>query len=417
MKNRIKKIKAPFIILTLLIYSLQVFFLSDSYSQNFRLKNNIKRDAISFIKVKNLIVIPIYINGQGPYNFLLDTGVGPLIITDPKLIGNLNTDGLRSFKINGAGDGEEIEVLLANNVQVDIGEANIDNIPTVILKEEIFNFSDYLGIKIHGIIGYYFFKSFVVRINYQSNRLTFEQPRLNKKIKGTRLNLEFYENKPYINTTLTTDNLGEIKALLIVDNGASHALSLETYQNGVFPIPNKNISGNLGVGLSGEINGKIGRVKDLKIGNFHLSNLLTNFPNYNDIAAKTNVKNRTGNIGSDILKRFHVTFDYQNKAMYLRKNGAYKDPFEHDMSGLEIYVNTISKNRFFINRVEIDSPAEKAGFKIGDEILSINFKDVSLSSLDEISGVFKSMDGQTFLIEVFRKNETLIKLLKLKRRI
>ncbi len=417
MKFRIRKIKAPLIIFTITLFSLLTNFLSNCYSQNFTLKNGLKRDAISFIKVKNLIIIPIMINGMGPYNFLLDTGVSPLIVTDPSLVGNFSTEGLRPFKINGAGDGKEIEVLLANNVQVNVGSASIDNIPTVVLKEEIFNFSDYLGVKVHGIIGFYFFRDFLVRINYQTNRVIFEEHGLKRKIKGTKINLEFFENKPYIRTKLSADYLGEINALLIVDSGASHALSLETFENGVFPIPSKNIAGNLGVGLSGEINGKIGRIKSLKLGNYHLNDLLTNFPNYNDIAAKTNVKNRTGNVGAEILKRFHVTFDYQNNAMYLKKNTSFKENFEHDMSGLEIYVNLGNENRFFINRVEVGSPAEKSGFEVGDEIISINFKSIGLSTLDDVSGTLKSIDGQTFLIEIVRKQNILVKLLKLKRRV
>lgn len=417
MKCRIMQIKRPFIVFSILILSLQINFLSHCYSQNFTFKNNLKRDAISFTKVKNLVIIPIMINGMGPYNFLLDTGVGPFIITDPALIKNFNTDGLRPFKINGVGGGDEIDVLLANNVNVEVGAAAMNNIPTVILKEEIFNFSDYLGVKVHGIIGYYFFNSFVVKINYQTKRLVFEKPGVTKKFKGTKLNLEFFDEKPYINTKVTTSNLGEINALLIVDCGASHALSLETYQNGVFPVPSKNIDGNLGVGLSGEINGKIGRIEKLKLGNYHLNNLLTSFPNYSDVAAKTTVKNRTGNIGSEILKRFHITFDYQNNAMYLKKNTSFTESFEHDMSGLEIYMASENSNRFFVNRVEVGSPGEKAGFEVGDELMSVNFKDVSLSSLDEITGAFKAVDGQTFIVEIVRKNSVLIKLLRLKRRV
>lgn len=417
MKYRIMQIKPPFIIFTILIFSLQINFLSNCYGQNFELKNNLKRDAISFTKIKNLIIVPIYIDGKGPYNFLLDTGVSPFIITDPGLIKNFNTDGLRPFKINGVGNGAEIDVLLANNIKVEIGQAYMNNMPTVILKEEIFNFSDYLGIKVHGIIGYYFFNSFLVKINYQTKRLSFEQHGIAKRIKGTKVDLEFFENKPYVNTKLTTSNLGEINALLIIDCGASHALSLETYQNGVFPVPNENIAGNLGVGLSGEINGKIGRIKSLKLGNYHLNKVLTSFPNYEDVAAKTSVKDRTGNIGSEILKRFHITFDYQNSAMYLKKNTSFRESFEHDMSGLEIYLAAENNNRFFVNRVEPGSPGEKSGFEVGDEIISINFKDVNLSTLDEITGALKSIDGQTFLVEIARKNNILIKLLRLKRRV
>lgn len=417
MKFRIIKIKTPYVICIVLILSFQICSFSNSYGQNFKLKDGLKRDAIPFIKAKNLIVIPIMINGKGPYNFLLDTGVDPLIVTDPDLLGNFSTDGLRPFKINGAGDGEEIDVLLANNVKVELGNASIENIPTVVLKKEIFNFSEYLGIKVSGIIGYYFFKDFLVKINYQTNRVIFEKPGETKKIRGTKLDLVFFENKPYINTTLIAGSLGEINALLIVDTGASHALSLETYQNGSFPVPSLNIIGNLGVGLSGEISGKTGRVETLKLGNYRLNNILTNFPNYVDIAAKTNVKNRTGNIGAEVLKRFHVTFDYKNSAMYLRKNSSFKERFEHDMSGLEIYVNYGNENRFFVNRVEVGSPAEKAGIEIGDELLSIDFKALGSSSLDDVNSKLRSIDGQTLLLEIGRKNEIIIKLIRLKRRV
>lgn len=416
MKYHNADIKAPYGIVIIFILSFQISFFGNCYGQNFTLKHGLRRDAISFIKVKNLIVIPIMINGKGPYNILLDSGVDPLIITDPSLIENFSEEGLRSFQINGAGEGEKMDVLLAKNVKVDIGKASIDNIPTFVLKKDIFNFSEYLGIKIHGIIGYYFFRDFLVKINYQNTKVIFSLPGVNKHIKGEKFTLVFFENKPYIRAKLTAGNLGEIDALLIVDTGASHALSLENYQNGVFPVPDLNISGNLGVGLSGIISGKIGRIESLIIGNFRLNNILTNFPNYADVAAKTNVKSRTGNLGADVLKRFHVTFDYKNSAMYLKKNSSFKDVFEHDMSGLEIFV-TEKENRFFVNRIEVGSPAEKAGIEIGDEILSIDLKTLASSTLDDVTTTLKAIDGEILLIQVRRKNDVLMKLLKLKRRV
>lgn len=417
MKYLIGEIKASFIFSTILIVCTQICFLSSCYGQIFVLNSNKKRDAISFVKAKNLIVIPVFINEKGPYNFLLDTGVDPLVITDSVLSKSFNQKNLRPVKINGAGSGEEINAFLTNNVKAAIGESTINNIPTIIIKDNVFNLSNFLGIKVHGIIGYYFFKSFTVKINYQSNRIVFKQPKKNKRIKGIKLKLLFLENKPYINTKLSTDSLGEINALLIVDSGASHALSLETYQGGVFPIPKERISGNLGIGLSGAISGKISRINSITLGNYQLKNLITNFPNYSDIAAKTNIKNRTGNIGAEILSRFHITFDYQNAAMYIKKNASFKDRFEHDMSGIALFIKTGDYNRFFIHRIEIGSPAEKAGFEIDDELVSINFKDISLASLDDVTNMLKSSDGNTLLIELVRNNNVLIKLLKLKKRV
>ena len=36
-------------------------------------------------------------------------------------------------------------------------------------------------------------------------------------------------------------------------------------------------------------------------------------------------KGRNGSIGSEILKRFNLFFDYTNKKLYLKKNGFFRE--------------------------------------------------------------------------------------------
>jgi len=409
--------KATISIAVIVTFCLQMLLYNTVSAQLFNFSRGIKKDAIQFKKIKNVIIVPLTINDKGPYNFILDTGVDPLIITDTTIVKDLDLGYLRPVKINGIGEGMAINALFSNAASVSLGRAKIDNIPAVILSEDAFNLSNYLGTKIHGIIGYYFFNSFVVTINYANDRLIFNLPNPKQKIKGTKIDLELIENKPYINTTIKVDSLGEIKAKLIVDCGANHALSLEAYEGNIFPLPTTTIKGNLGIGLAGEINGSIGRVKNIKLGDYMFKNVITNFPNYSDVGAKTNRKERTGNIGADLLRRFLVTFDYQNRKMYLKKSLNYSYPFEHDMSGMEIYAFTNDYNRFFISRIEPASPAEKAGFSINDEVLSINFKAIESLTLEQITNLLKSGDGNTVIIEVVRDQKVLIKILHLKRRI
>lgn len=417
MKYRINQIKAPFLIFILTLIGLQTCFSGYSYAQKFVFNKGFKRDAINFIKIKNLIIIPIYINNKGPYNFLLDTGVDPLIITDSSLIDTLQYKDLRPIKIHGVGAKKEIEAYFSLKSDVKISEATMNNMPTVILKEDVFNLSGYLGIKIYGLIGFHFFNNFVVKVNYANNKLTYSIPAVGKKIKGTKIDLEFLENKPYVNTFLKTQQMGKIPVKLIVDCGANHALSLETYNYKPFPLPAPNISANLGVGLGGEISGNIGRISGLELGDFEFNNVLTNFPLYDDVAAKTTQKERTGNLGSDILRRFNITYDYKNKAMYLQKNSFYNQPFEHDMSGIEAFIDPNNMKHVFIGRIEKGSPADKAGFLEQDEIVSINLKYIEQFTLEEVGKIFKSGDGMVVLVEIVRNNKNIIKLLKLKRRI
>ncbi|MFI5451501.1 aspartyl protease family protein [Pedobacter sp. UC225_61] len=417
MKYWQKAIKIQVLSLIIGLMVSQSLFVNRCHAQNFTFEGSIKKNSLNFDFIKNLIIIPIYINDKGPFNFILDTGVGPLVITDPILKDSLSIKGTRSVKINGFGEGDEIDAFLTNNVSVKVADANIATIPTVIFKKDFFNLSGYVGKKIYGLIGYNFFNSFLVRINYVQKKLHFSVNNGKTKLRGEKIPLEFFDNKPYINIKVETSQTGLINAKVIVDCGASHALSLEAYNNNNFPIPSPNIYGNLGVGLSGEISGHIGRVKTLQIGRFQLKNVLTNFPKYSDVVTKVRVKERNGNLGSEILSRFNVTFDYKNGNMYLERNNHYWIPFEHDMSGIEIYMTDKPYTRYFISRLETDSPAEKGGLLVDDEITSINFKPIYSYSLDDISNLFKSNDGQAVLIEIWRKDRTIVKLIRLKRRV
>ncbi|RZJ81978.1 MAG: PDZ domain-containing protein [Flavobacterium sp.] len=417
MKSCNNQIKASFLIL--IVTGLTYLIGSPNYlhAQTFFFEHKVKRDAISFTKVKNLIVIPVFINNKGPYNFLLDTGVDPLIITDSLLVEELNYQNTRPIKINGLGSNAEIDALFTADTFVKINRASMAFVPTVILKNDIFNLDGYLGMKISGLIGFHFFNSFVVKVNYETNRINYSLPNFNKKIKGTKVDVEILGNKPYINTILKSEQLGEIPVKLIVDCGAGHSLSLETLNAAPFPIPKTSIVGNLGIGLAGEISGYIGRISSLKLGNYEMKNVVTNFPNFNDVAAKTNQKDRNGNIGSGILKRFNITYDYGNNAIYFKKNGFFDSKFEHDMTGIELFVTSDLTQRLIVSRIEAGSPAELAGVKINDEIISINFKKTDTYTLEEINNLFRNSDGQTVVLELYRKDGFMVKLLRLKRRI
>lgn len=387
------------------------------YAQKFLFSGKAKKDALDFIQVKNLIIIPLYINDKGPYNFLLDTGVGQMIITDTSFLSKLDMRQSKIVKVQGYGLGDEIEAVLTRNVTARVGKATISNVPTAIFKEDIFDLSSYLGVKIYGILGYYFFNSFVVKINYETSRLTFYAPDSTLKKKGTKIPVQILNGKPYMYAEINSPTLPDTKVRLLVDNGSSHPLMLEALNNAPFPLPPVRIPANLGVGINGEIRGAMGRVTKLKIEDFIFDNVLAGFPYYD---AKRNIiegNSRNGTIGGDVLKHFLVTFDYQNDALYLKKTRSFKKKFEHDMSGMELYAKQDKFNSFYIGRVEPGSSAEEAGLKTGDEIVSINFRDVESYSLNDLTELFREGDGRQLIAQVLRNGEHLIVVITLRRRI
>ena len=400
------------------IFFLSILYPSAGNSQTFQFEGNRTKQTISFKIAQNLIIIPVYIDGKGPYNFLLDTGVGQMIITDTSFLRNYNIKKFQKVKVQGYGLGESIEAILTRDLEIRVGKATISHMPAAIFTQDIFNLSNYLGVRIYGILGYYFFNSFLVKINYSRNSLTMYKPGSTVKIKGKKIPIEIRNTKPYITAELQTKGLGNINLDMLIDNGSSHPMTLETFEKNPFPLPENKISANLGVGINGIINGSIGRVDKIKIGDFEFNNVLVGFPEFNKKIALMEGNNRNGSIGADILKHFTVTFDYLNGFIYLKKNYTTDPTFEHDMSGLEVYV--IEKNktdRYFIGRIESGSPGEEAGLKTDDEIAGIDFRPAQAYKLSDLTELFKSNDGRKMILEIIRGKERFLMFLQLKRRI
>jgi hypothetical protein len=410
---------AKFFFLKIILLSavLQICSVQRIYAQEFHFSGNRKKSAVSFALIKNLVIIPVYINGKGPYNFILDTGVGPMIITDTAIVKGLDQTRLRPIKITGLGKGAEIDALLSNEMNASVGSAGISYIPAAILKEDVLGLSNYVGTKISGLLGYYFFRSFIVKINYSSRRVVFSVRDDKRKIKGEIIPIQIINNKPYVNMDLDIPGLGTVSAKMVIDNGASHALSLETLNEKPFPVPADAISANLGIGLSGPISGNLSRVTSVRLGNFKFKNVIASYPIYDDVALKTYLLNRNGNLGAEILSRFNITFDYEGGFMYLKPNITFKRPFDHDMAGIEVYAEETKPPRFYVSRIESGSPADLAGIREGDEILTVNFMKTSSMDLDDLSKLLRSGDGKMVFFSLNRSGELLIKMIKLKKRI
>lgn len=389
-------------------------------AQEFLLPPQKKRDIVPFRLVKDLIIIPVNINNQGLFNFILDTGVGLVLITDYALADSLQLQNIRNFKITGFGEHEDLEAFISPALSMEVGAAKAVAINAAILKKDVFNLSEYVGMPIHGILGYEFFKSLIVRISY-NNQLLGLYPENSAYLlrKGFKIPISIEEHKPYLEATVTLSTGERVKTKLVMDTGAGHPLSLENRSGVPFPIPDVNIADNLGVGLAGPISGYLGRINELALGKYILKDVITAFPDYKDVVSRVLVPGRNGNLGNSVLKHFELVIDYNRGLLFLKPSIYFKDRFEHDMSGLEITSLAPDFKRYIISRVAPNSPAEWQGIGAGDELLSINLKPVEQMSLSEITDYFKSGDDRNLFLELIPKGsqETKKIIFTLKRRI
>ena len=414
-------------------FILFVFCLS-GYAQGKFILQDRDKDKISFKLINNLIIIPVEVNGV-PLSFLLDTGVSKVIVFNfVNLSKDLKVNQTEEIFLRGLGEGDTVEALRSKNNVFKIGEAiNIEQDMFAIFDASL-NFTPQLGVPIHGIIGYDLFKDFIVEINYSKKRITLYNPDLyvpKSCKKCDTFDLEFSSRKPFINGFVNIFGVGEsVPVKLLIDSGGSDALWLfeDTEEN--IRVPEKYFDDFLGRGLSGSVYGKRSKINGFSLKNFTLQEVNTAFPDSSSISFAKKFKERNGSLGGEILKRFNVIFDYQNKKISLRKNNNFKDPFYYNKSGISLehsgmrivkerndrvirtsygelaessQKNTVRTTKSFkyvlapslaIVELRKDSPAEKAGLMLNDIILSVNNKDVHLYSIQEVTQLFYGHNGK-----------------------
>lgn len=423
-----------------------------SAQEGFNFPQGKKKDRIPFELVNNLAVIPVEINGK-KLSFLLDTGVSNTLLFSLTNADSLEIKNVTPVKIRGLGDGGDIDALKSINNEVRVGAAVDKNHQVYVIFDQSINFSPRMGIPIHGVIGYDFYKDFVVKTDYDSELLTIYDPKYYKPRrcgKCETFDIVLKNNKPFIKNKIKAFDKDH-EVTLLIDSGASDALWLFNEDYGISDTPKNYFKDFLGLGLSGGVYGKRSKVEEVSLGSFSFKDVNVAYP---DSLALRNLRTRgarNGTLGSDILRRFTVIMDYSSKTITLKKNAFYKRPFHYNMSGIIIEhsgmvpVKSIRPNSseairvkqnngtssavninvnplftffltpmFVVAELREGSPADVAGVMMGDEVMVINGKPFYKWKLAEVNSLFSSKSGRKIVLEISRNGMKLKKRFTLK---
>ncbi len=379
-------------------------------SAKFRLARPGKRAVhFPFVTQRNLIIVAARLNGHGPFNFLLDTGVSTSLLTDPALADSLGLTHGAAYHLTGVGGQESgLTAYEAVGVRVELPGVVAPRLNWLVLNSDALDLSGYAGMPITGILGSELFHSLVIAIQPQQNRIVAYDPAQFRAPWGHRwailpLRLEHY--KAYLTAQVeqlpTSASAVPLSLKLLLDTGAGHALSIETTADPRLRLPTARLRTDLGRGLSGLVSGYLGRVASVRLGHYYLPQVLTSFPDSAQVHQRLSAseRSRQGNLGYEMLKRFSVIIDYPHERLLLRSAGELRAPFEYDMCGLDLLATGPNYRRYLVQRVVPDSPAATAGISSGEELLSINFLPVSSLSITELSRLLRLQDGlQLFLV-------------------
>lgn len=397
---------------------------------------NKKSTASSFSLVNNLIVISAELNGKR-LSFLLDTGIRKTLLFNLKLEDSVQLRNTTQLKLRGLGEGNSINAIRSDgNFFKFQGIVNHD-LSLFVITDDLLDLSAKMGMDIHGIIGGDLFKEFVVKINYASQRIVFYKPTTYdvSDCKGCEtFPLDFYNGKPFINVIVENDSGKEIPVKLLIDSGGGDSIWLFPHSNPDIIVGEKYFEDFLGKGLNGDILGKRGRLRKLKIGKFEFENSTVSYPDSTSIVRVHANKDRNGTMGAAILKRFHVVLDYKHSRLHLKKNSKYfKSPFLYNKSGIDLMYGgemLVKENRVRINPTEQgqvksitdifysygltykpsykiasirpESPAHYAGLLPGDIILEINGKTAYSLKMEEIIYMLSQKENKRIRLLVDR---------------
>jgi Aspartyl protease/PDZ domain len=236
-----------------------------------------------------------------------------------------------------------------------------------------FHISDYsvltavYGEKIDGIIGYSFISRYILKLDYDTMKMSI-------CTRGTiRYPRGGYLLKPVINM-LVSQNMRvrdeeTVNTRFLYDMGAGLCMlfSRDFIEDSSFINSKKKRWVKQGEGLGGKIDMEMMVVKEIKIGPYRFRKV----PSYifDDENNVTSYPYQGGLIGNDILRRFNVIINYEKGDIYITPNKHYGEEFDYSYTGLELYY---IQGLIIAGDVAKGSPAEAAGLMEGDEVLAVN---------------------------------------------
>lgn len=436
-KEHLKQTKSILIFLSIF------WFIKIDAQEGFQFANrNKKKVSVKFKLINNLIVLPLKVN-EKKVSFILDSGVTKTILFNITKNDSLGLNNLEKIKLQGLGKGDAAEALMSRNNSISIDNILSNDESVYVILRDYFDLSGKMGITIHGILGYDLLKNFIVKINYKTKYIHFYNPskvQLKTCRKCEVFPLTFHRKKPYINTEIQLDTIGDklTKVKLLIDTGGSDALWLFENTKNNIQTPNLFFKDILGEGLSGTIYGNRSRIPAIKLGAYQVNKPTVSFLDSISTKNARTIKDRNGSIGAGVLKRFIVWFDYGNQKLMLKKNGSLSNGFDYNMSGLDVIyigkqlvkerkiivsnpigkgsensktVNFISsfsykfKPSFKVRNVVENSPAAIAGLQKDDIILKINNSNATDLTLQIINQKFQERDNKKIRITVLRNEE------------
>ena len=369
-----------------------------------------KKAVIPFHYQHNFILLDARLFGLFPVKLIFDTGAEHLILFKREYTDALQVPYDKRIPIMGSDLSREIYALIVRNALVQIEGLPARPNDLLVMEDNYFDLDEMVGAPIAGLIGGGFFKNFIVNIDYKKHKLVLIDPLQFEPPKDfISLPIHVKTNKPYVNAEANLLDGTDVQVDLLLDTGAGVPLLLHNNSNAALHLPDNYIRGKLGMGLGGFLEGFIGRIGKLSVGELEFPFVLTSFQDIDTSWLMDKDKFRNGLVGNQLLSRFNIYLDYTHSQMYLKPYSTKQQPFNLDRSGMIIVAYGAEFNQFVIKDVAENSPAQEAGIEGGDELVKIQGVPTHLFTLDAINTILQRKPGKSIRVVIRRDHKEIHK--------
>jgi hypothetical protein len=223
------------------------------------------------------------------------------------------------------------------------------------------------GIQIDGIIGYSFLSRYIVKVNFDSLKISVFSPGFMAYPSHGLLLHPAFRGLPVIPLNIRDAKSYAQNYFFDTGAGLCFLITSQFAEDSSLLLKRRKPVQIEVQGMGGKKRMRLTLIKELNFGNYKFRKVPTYL--YDDDYNLFAYPQRAGLIGDDILRRFNLLIDYPHRRIHLTPNSHFHDPFDYSYTGMTMYS---LDSTVLIDDIIKGSPADKAGLKDGDIVMAVN---------------------------------------------